>query len=395
MMEEIIVVGGGMVGLTCALAFVQQGFAVTIIEAQSSPIKSQPKASDAFDNRVVAISRASKQLFERCGVWSTIEGARSCAYQHMKVWDDTMDGKIHFSAMAHFEPELGHIIEQQVILGALWQKLADYPHVKYCLGTKPQAINHSAKHIEVVLSSGELIRAGLVIAADGANSNLRVLCGIASTGWDYQQQALVATVVGSLPHGATAFQRFASDGSLALLPLAEPFHSSIVWATQTSHATTLCEMEEILFNQILTRESQAVMGDLQLVGKRFTFPLRTHHAKQYVHERCVFVGDAAHTLHPLAGQGVNLGLLDVAALLEVVSRAKSKGRDFAAQAVLSRYQRRRKGHNQVMIWAMELFKRVFASNNSVVQRLRNIGLNFVDEQKALKQLFIKLAMGTF
>ncbi|HRE33374.1 MAG TPA: FAD-dependent monooxygenase, partial [Candidatus Berkiella sp.] len=153
--------------------------------------------------------------------------------------------------------------------------------------------------------------------------------------------------------------------------------------------------DETTFNQTLTQEIDGVMGNLQLIGQRFTFELRTHHIKQYAASRCVFVGDAAHTLHPLAGQGVNLGFLDVVELVKAVNQAKSKAKDFGAQAVLLRYERRRKWHNQIMIFSMELFKRGFMSQNGLIQRIRNSGLNFVDRQKPLKQLFARLAMGTF
>lgn len=391
---DIIVVGGGMVGLTAVLALAKAGFKVALVEAQDCP-KALPSFDEAIDNRVVAISRASQQVFENLGVFSIIQNARCCAYQHMKVWDEAMDGNIHFCAMDYFEPDLGHIIEQKVILAALWQKLSEYKDVTYFWGTRPASQVPSERYIELTLSSQEKIQAQLVVAADGANSLLRRLCQIPSTGWDYQQKALVATVVGTIPHHSTAFQRFKHDGSLALLPLHLPCYSSIVWATTPLQADTLCQQDENTFNQTLTREINAVMGDMHLVGQRQTFELRTHHAKHYAALRCVFVGDAAHTLHPLAGQGVNLGLLDVSELVNELNKAKAKSRDIGAMRILARYERRRKWHNQIMIWSMELFKRGFASQNSVIQRLRNMGLNFVDQQKTLKQLFAKVAMGTF
>lgn len=395
MRYDIIVVGAGMVGLSCVLALAEQGFKVALIEAQTTPPKPLPQSQQAFDNRVVAISRASQQLFERLGVWSIIKNSRSCAYQNMKVWDSTMDGKIEFCAADYFETDLGHIIEQQVILGALWQKLAGHQGVAYYWGTTVKSQATDEKMIELTLANDEKLQATLVVAADGANSILRQLCQMSSRGWDYQQKAVVATVRGELSHQYTAYQRFASDGSLALLPLADPYHSSIVWATSPTFAANLCQQDETTFNQTLTQEIDGVMGNLQLIGQRFTFELRTHHIKQYAASRCVFVGDAAHTLHPLAGQGVNLGFLDVVELVKAVSQAKSKAKDFGSQSVLLRYERRRKWHNQIMIFSMELFKRGFMSQNSFIQRIRNSGLNFVDSQKPLKQLFARLAMGTF
>lgn len=393
MQQDIIVVGAGMVGLTCVLALAEQGFKVALVEVQPNPPKALPEKLQAYDNRVVAISRASQQLFTRLGVWPIIESSRCSAYQQMTVWDSTLDGKIDFCAMDYFEPDLGHIVEQQVILGALWQKLANHPQVRYFWGAKPVAVSDARHYTELTLASGDRLQAPLVIAADGAHSPLRRLCNIPTRGWDYQQKAIVATVVGERSHQHTAFQRFAGDGSLALLPLPDPLHSSIVWAVSHAQAAILCQEEEHIFNQILTREIAHVMGDLRLVGARYTFELRTHHAKQYFMNRCVLIGDAAHTLHPLAGQGVNLGLLDVTALVSALTIAKSKSRDFGAERVLARYERHRQWHNQIMIWSMEVFKRGFASQNNLMQLLRNRALHFVDGQKPIKQLFAKLAMG--
>lgn len=393
MQQDIIVVGAGMVGLTCVLALAKQGFKVSLVEANQMPPKPLPEKSQAFDNRVVAISRASQQLFMQLDIWPIIENSRCAAYQRMTVWDNTLDGKIDFCAMDYFEPNLGHIVEQQVILGALWQQLTHQSQVRYLWGTQPTAINHHGQYTQLVLSTGETLQAPLVIAADGAHSLLRTLCGIATKGWDYQQKAIVATVMGECSHQQTAFQRFANDGSLALLPLPHPLYSSIVWAVSHAQAAQLCQIEEQIFNRILTREIAQVMGELRLASQRYTFELRTHHAKRYAKNRCVLIGDAAHTLHPLAGQGVNLGLLDVAELVTALTMAKSKYRDFGSERVLARYERRRKWHNQIMIWSMELFKRGFTSQHPIIQQLRNSGLRFVDQQNAIKQLFAKLAMG--
>ncbi|MGE3319711.1 MAG: UbiH/UbiF/VisC/COQ6 family ubiquinone biosynthesis hydroxylase [Candidatus Berkiella sp.] len=391
---DVIIVGAGVVGLTCVLALAQKGFKVALVEAQPHPPKPLPQHTDAYDNRVFAISRASQQLFESLGVFSIIQSSRCSAYQHMKVWDEVMDGKIDFNAMDYFESDLGHIIEQKVILGSLWQKLATQT-VTYFWGKTPKSYHVDDCQIELILSCEARLNASLVIAADGGNSLMRSLSEIPTKGWDYAQKALVATVKGSCSHQQTAFQRFAKSGSLALLPLCDPFHSSIVWATSPFDADLLCQLPENEFNSILTREINAVMGDLELVGQRFSFELRTHHVKHYAASRCVLVGDAAHTLHPLAGQGVNLGLLDVSELVKQLSRAKSATRDIGSLTVLSRYERRRKWHNQAMIWSMELFKQGFASQNNVVQLLRNKALSFVDRQKSIKQIFTKLAMGTF
>lgn len=391
---DVAVVGAGMVGLACALSLAREGFKVALIE--SSQILSQEKPLlQAFDSKVVAISRASENILKNLDAWHEIVKARKCAYQHMSVWDSVQDGMISFSAADFFEPDLGHIIEQSIIVEALRQTLKSYSHVTWMLGTKLQALEVSSDEAQITLDNGMKIRSYLVVGADGANSSVRQFCQIETKGWHYEQTAIVATVQGERSHADTAYQRFAPDGPLALLPLSCPKTSSIVWTTTPENARSLCQMPASSFDEILSRESQFVIGKMTLVGKRHFFPLQTQHAKQYGVLRCALVGDAAHTLHPLAGQGVNLGFLDVAALVEVITEAKKKKRDIGALDLLKRYERQRKLHNQIMIWAMELFKRGFGSQSNIIQRLRNIGLNWVDQHTSIKQLFAKMALGTW
>jgi 2-polyprenylphenol 6-hydroxylase len=279
------------------------------------------------------------------------------------------------------------------LIEALRLALEEHPSVVTKYGTSLKDLTQGIENVKLQLQNGEFIWARLVIGADGANSSLRKLCQITTTGWDYGQSAIVATVQGTKSHQQTAFQRFAPDGPLALLPLADPYLSSIVWTTSPAAAKELCESTEDYFSVRLTQEVSGVMGELRLVGKRFSYALQTIHANQYAKARCVLVGDSAHTLHPLAGQGVNLGFLDAAALIEVLDKSRAKGRDWGALAVLQRYERKRKMHNQAMIWAMELFKRGFCSRSTLVQRLRNISLNWVDRRLMLKQLFANVALG--
>lgn len=396
--SDIIIVGAGMVGLSCALALVQHGWHVTLVESKGGESKatpfSLPTPADPFDVRVVAITKASKMLFQQWGVWSIIQNCRTCTYQTIKVWDSAADGSIQFSAEELFEPELGHIIEQRVITGALWQLLQKEPGLQLLNGVQVKALQPQENNIQCDLSSGETMTARLVIAADGAKSSIRTLLNIPSKSWSYQQQGIVATVRGTLPHQHTAYQRFSSEGPLALLPLASSHLSSIVWSADAAQAEELMQLSPEAFGLVLTREIEGVMGDLSLVGERACFPLNTHHAKQYSKDRCVLIGDAAHTLHPLAGQGVNLGLLDVAVLVEKLCQARNNGEDIGTASVLINYERKRRTHNQSMIWAMELFKRGFATHSPILQWVRNSGLNWVDKNLWIKRWFVQMAMGT-
>ncbi len=388
---DIIVVGAGIVGLAAALALALEGFEVAIIEAQNNPKQDLPLATSEYDTKVVAITRASQNFLDYLGLWQTIDLTRSCAYQHMKVWDSVMDGLIEFSAVDFFEDDLGHIIEQSVIQGALWQALKSQPKITIFTGTKIDNFNYQQDKVALNCGEKSTLTAKCLVAADGAASRLRDLCQIATTAWDYKQSAIVATVQGTLTHCLTAYQRFAPDGPLALLPLSHSHLSSIVWTTTPQKSQDLMQLSPGEFAKRLSHEIDGVMGEMSLISERFLFPLKTHHAKQYAVPGCVLVGDAAHTLHPLAGQGVNLGLMDVAALVETLRMNKTRIGEFN---ILKRYERQRKGHNQIMIWAMELFKQGFSSQDLFVQRVRNFGLNWVNGKPQLKHLFAKMALGT-
>lgn len=383
-----------MVGLASALALAQQGFAVTLLEANPDFAPTLPSPTCPFDTRVVAITRASQHFLDNCKVWEAINNTRSCAYQSIKVWDSEADGLIQFWADDFLEPDLGHIIEQWVITGALWKALQSYD-ITLKTGVTLKQLRQQTQTVEVILASGEPLSAQLVIGADGAESTLRALSDIDSRGWAYDQSAIVATVKGEKSHQYTAFQRFSSEGPLALLPLAQANTSSIVWTCPPAKAALLMQMEPAAFNQKLTQESEGVMGALHLDSAPKCFALKTHHAKHYARSRCVLVGDAAHTLHPLAGQGVNLGFLDVAALVTQLIDAKKQGQDIGESALLKRYERQRRIHNQTMIWAMELFKRGFSSKIPFIQHLRNQGLNWVDQSIPLKRIFANIALGNW
>lgn len=389
---DIIVVGGGMVGLAAALALAKKQWQIVLIESDASLPERFPEPDSPFDTRVVAISRASEKLFHDLNVWSKMEQARISPYQQMAVWDEAADGKIHFHAADFFEPNLGYIIEQQVIKAALWQAILRQSAIQIIKGQKVTALEVNESEVSLTLSNGEMLHAKLVVGADGASSSLRKLSDIGVAGWDYEQSALVATIEGSKSHAATAFQRFSPDGPLALLPLAHPYQSSIVWTCSNEEGKKLMALPQESFNALLTRESHGVIGEIKTLSARKLFPLRTHHAKDYAVSRCVLVGDAAHTLHPLAGQGVNLGFKDVVSLVKVLANAKARKRDIGNIDILKKYQRERKGENQRMIFAMEAFKRGFATHHPVLVYLRNCALNFADKNLWVKQFFAKMAL---
>jgi 2-octaprenylphenol hydroxylase len=386
---EVVIIGAGAVGLSLAIALGQAGFNVAIVSAQ--PMSCQFSEQQAYDLRVVALNWASQTLLQQLQIWPQIQ--RLASYTKMQVWDSEGEGAITFDSVHLPQQQLGHIVEQSVLLSSLTTQLLSLPNVSFYENTTAQDITQCPEHITVRCTNGHCIQAKLLVGADGKNSWVRQQQGIKVTGWDYQQQALIATIKTSKPHQGTAFQRFAADGALALLPLADPYFCSIVWSTSPSHAQRLQQLPMVAFEQQLALATEHVLGTLQLKSKRVGFPLALQNAQHYCQARCVLVGDAAHTIHPLAGLGMNLGLLDMATLSELLIGAKQAGRDIGQLRLLRKYARARSAHLWSVAAAMEGFKQGFGSSWLSIKWLRNQGLNWVNRNAGLKLLCIDAAMG--
>lgn len=397
-MLDILVVGAGMVGWSAALAMAKKGFRVGLIEKkrQSDFTSMQDFTSDLrpYDTKVVALSRATERFFEGLGIWERIQNSRFASYERMFIWDSVADGNITFSASDFYEYNLGYIVEQNVILHALWHAGHEQSSLSLYEGATITNIAFFQEEVRVTLDSGVELKTRLLIGADGAHSFIRRYYHIPTVSWEYNQSAIIAMVCGTKPHNRTAFQRFAPDGPLALLPLVDQHQASIVWTTTPERALYLSQMEETAFSSLLQREVDQVMGEMQLQSARSIFPLQAQHAQRYFGERMVLVGDAAHTLHPLAGLGVNLGFKDVFVLAKILSEAQKQGRPFYARRILQRYERERKLHNRLVIYAMEALKRGFGSRAFLVEQWRNRALNWVDSRAFFKQIFVKMALET-
>ena len=377
-----------MVGAALALALAQHAFRVVVIEAREP----QLTWDDAqYDTRVSAITRASQQLLDNLGVWQAIVDDRATAYQHMHVWDRAGFGEIHFDAADLAEPDLGHIVENRVIVRALWQAF-DAHGVAVQAPVTLRRLLADERGTELQLSDRRRLRVGLVVGADGARSQVRELVGIKSRSEPYDQHAVVATVRAGLGNQATAWQRFMRDGPLALLPLEKDLFS-IVWSTRPDEAEHLVRLPEGEFNAALTEASEARLGELTVQGGRAAFPLRLQHANNYVLPGLALVGDAAHVIHPLAGQGVNLGFLDAAALVDALLDGRSAGRAVGTLRVLRAYERSRKGHNTATQLAMDGFKHLFSNDHAGLSLLRNAGLGAAGRIGPLRRLFEKVALG--
>ncbi|WP_416773583.1 2-octaprenyl-3-methyl-6-methoxy-1,4-benzoquinol hydroxylase [Pseudomonas sp. RHF3.3-3] len=394
MRADVLIVGAGMVGSALALALKDSGLQVLLLDGGPMSVKPfDPLAP--FEARVSALSAASQRILERLGVWPGIAGRRASPYRDMQVWDGSGTGQIHFSAASVHAEVLGHIVENRVVQDALLDRLHDCD-MGLLANARLEQMRRSGDDWLLTLADGRKLRAPLVVAADGANSAVRRLAGCATREWDYMHHAIVTSVRSSQPHRMTAWQRFTDDGPLAFLPLERDGQQdwcSIVWSTTPGEAERLMALDEASFRHELERAFEGRLGEVLAVDPRVCVPLRQRHAKRYVAEGLALIGDAAHTIHPLAGQGVNLGFLDAAVLAEVLLRAVERGERLASVKVLSRFERRRMPHNLGLMAAMEGFERLFQADPLPLRWLRNTGLRVVDQMPEAKALFVRQALG--
>ncbi|MCO4206436.1 FAD-dependent 2-octaprenylphenol hydroxylase [Aeromonas hydrophila] len=386
---DVVIVGGGMVGLGLAAALKGSALKVAVVEGQLP----EPALDEAPDNRVSALSLASQRILQQVGAWRGIEARRLQPYGQMEVWEQDSFGRIAFDAASLRQPELGHIVENRVIQLALLEAILDGDNIQLLSPARASCLQSGEAGSLLLLEDGRALSAKLVVAADGAHSWVRRQADIPLTSWDYGHHALVATVRCAEPHEAVARQIFTPEGPLAFLPLWQPDLCSIVWSVPAARAEALCQCDEEQFNRQLTTAFDGRLGLCKVEGARSAIPLTARYARDFARERLVLVGDAAHTIHPLAGQGVNLGLLDAAALAEHILRNQAAGKDIGRLANLRGYERWRKSEAASMLAAMEGLKRLFAGANPLKKLVRGAGLCAFDLLTPLKQSVIRAAMG--
>ncbi|CDG22067.1 2-octaprenyl-3-methyl-6-methoxy-1,4-benzoquinol hydroxylase [Xenorhabdus poinarii G6] len=386
---DIVVVGAGMVGAAIALGLAQEGWQVALLEHQPpAPYHAESEP----DVRISAISCASVDLLKQIGAWDNVLQMRSAPYRRLETWEQN-DSNVVFDAESLGLPELGYMVENRILQLALWQEFERYPNLTLFCPTalKSMQRQHEHKTWRVVLAEGTEIDTRLIVGADGAHSQVRHLSGIGSKGWQYKQSCMLITVKTDRPQQDITWQQFFPSGPRAFLPLFEQW-ASLVWYDSPARirqlqSMTMPQLEREIFQAFPTR-----LGKVTPIAVG-AFPLARHHANRYVQEGLVLLGDAAHTINPLAGQGVNLGYRDVDALLKILTDAKELLEEWDSLAVLLRYQRRRMPDNLVMQAGMDLFHTAFSHDFPGLKTVRNLALMAAQHSGVMKNLALKYALG--
>lgn len=386
---DIAIIGGGMVGLAFAAALKDSDLRIAVIEARQP----NEQLNELPDARVSALSRASEQFLYNLNAWQGIIQRRYSAYTGMEVWEKDSFARIQFDAQQIYQPNLGHIVENRIVQLALLDQVKQQDNLSLYLPAQVQQLVIGESEAWLTLADGKSLTAKLVVGADGAHSWLRQQQHIPLWQRDYGHTALVANIQTEEAHQQRARQIFTPQGPLAFLPMSQANMNSIVWSTEPSRAQQLLEMQPEQFNQVLTAEFDARLGRCQLIGERYLIPLTMRYARDFVAERIALIGDAAHSIHPLAGQGVNLGLMDAASLAQEIISLWQQGKDIGARRHLRAYERWRKTEATKMIAAMQGFKTLFDGDNPAKKWFRGVGLCVVEQLPSLKNEMMKQALG--
>lgn len=385
--SDVVVIGGGMVGAAAALGLAQAGFTVTVVENRT------PRPFDASqppDLRISAISASSVALLESLGVWKTVRHMRSAAYRGLETWEWEAS-RVSFSAQELGIPELGYMLENEVLQLALWQHLEQMPNISLMVPAELKTIAQNQDVWNVELSDGREIETKLVLGADGANSLVRAQAGIGVRGWQYRQSCMLITVQTQEDPLDVTWQQFTPQGPRAFLPLWDNW-ASLVWYDSPARIRQLMALPMSQLTQEIKHTFPARLGDVTAIAAG-SFPLVRRHANSYVQSGLALLGDAAHTINPLAGQGVNLGYRDVDALLDVVINARQQGEIWYSEEILKRYQHRRRPDNLLMQAGMDLFYSAFSNELKPLQLVRNLGLMAAERSGELKKRALKYALG--
>jgi len=390
--SEVTVVGAGVIGSSLACLLSNQGIKVTLIDRGNPLVKHNNSSKESA--RTVALNLSSIDLLKKIDIWSDLEKAAT-PFERIYVWDSKGSSPLQFLAQDIHKEELGCVITNDLILESLKKPLKKSKRLNLQADTELSKIKINEKGVVITCTNGKKFHSKLLVGADGVTSTLRSLSGIKTRTWSYNQKAFVAGLKTDKSHLQTAWQIFTPKGPIALLPCdcIEGVNVSLIWSAENDYANKLSSLTKKEFIKELETKTELILGKIDLKTEVNSFPLNQLHAKSYFSERIVLVGDAAHALHPLAGQGMNLGLSDVASLNSKVVKARRAGLDIGSNSVLKRYERSRKIPNLTMTTLMELFKKGFESSDPWARLFRNLAFQNVSRNKILKRKFIKEAAG--
>lgn len=390
--SDVIIAGGGLNGPALALALAQSGLRVCVIDAAPA----RQRAADAFDGRAYALALASKKLLDAIGVWPSVAATTQPMMEVKAADGHAGEGAapffLHFDARELDQAPVGYMLEDRFLYRAFLDAMEANPAITLIHDTAVVAQDAQAGGVEVTLSDGRMLRAKLLVGADGRRSGVAERAGIGREGWDYGQTALVAAIDHEKPHNGIAHQFFMTTGPLAILPLPGN-RSSIVWSETRENAATISALNDDDFLAVLRPRFGDFLGEIKLAGPRFSYPLNLTLARAYAAPRVALIGDAAHGVHPIAGQGLNLGLRDVAALAEVLVEAMRRGEDIGAIDVLERYQGWRRFDSTSLALGMDTVNKLFSNNNPLLRAGRDLGMGLVNAVPALRQGFMRQAAG--
>lgn len=384
---DVVVVGGGMVGATLACCLGDSELKVAVIEAQlPEPFTDE----QAHDLRVSALSIASKNILQAIGAWEGVISRRYCPFKRMRVWETAGDTTFNSDDIRY--SELGYIVENRITQLALLERLPSFNNVELLMPSAITKIHYDGHQSELALADGRVLQAKLLVAADGGQSRVRQVVGLGVTSWDYNQHALVIYIETAYPQQDITWQRFVPSGPQAFLPLTGNY-GSIVWYQSPDEVRRLQALPAEQLKTELVSAFPSCLGEVKQILGVASFPLKRQHAQRYVKQGVALIGDAAHMINPLAGQGVNIGLLDAAALAEIVVDAHRRGKNIADMATLQRYEAMRRNENLKMMTLMDVFYRTFSNDILPLKLLRNLGLGLAQRVTPARNRAMKAAMG--
>ncbi len=389
---DVIINGAGLVGSSIAIGLAKAGFKVLVIEFHPLE-KLYPQ--DDYGLRVSAFTPSSKKWLEYVDAWDGLQHTgRITPFLHMHVWDEGGMGELTFDAVGTGSDALGWIMDNEATQGVLIDRALQLDNITILANTKLESFEKIAGDVCVTLSNGDQYVTELIVGADGGRSMVRDWANIPTTGWSYGQKTIVGQVRPEKSHENTCWQRFLDNGPLALLPLNDG-RCSLAWHTTYEEADELLALDPDDFSDRLSEGLQWKFGRIEIAGKLGAYPLRLNHAQMYVRENFALAGDAAHSIHPLAGLGVNIGYLDSATLVEELINAKKAGISLGDLTMLKRYEKRRKAHNMLIMGSMDLFKRSSTSQSKVIKGVRNLGLSATNKLPFVKRKLARMAMGYY